>query len=63
MKPEERKQLKVIKLDFEKWSGFELEGENLDELKGEIERVVWILTCEATEHGDKFIRKVEQLFE
>jgi len=53
--------LNKIKEDFKSWSGFDLEGNNIEELQTRIKYIQWTLECEVHQQANCLISNVAKL--
>lgn len=54
--------IKKLKKDFESWSGFPLESEDLEGILGEIKSRSWDLKCEIDQQAGILEIEAEKLF-
>jgi hypothetical protein len=61
MTKKEKEEFHNLKIEIEKWSGFNLEGSNQKELKDNLKSIHWSLECELDEQRNVFYKKIESL--
>jgi hypothetical protein len=58
-----QKAFNEFKEEYYNWSGFEIEYNNLEEIKKEIQSTKWKLECEISEQADKLEQMVSNCFD
>lgn len=61
MTAKEKEEFHNLKLEVEKWSGFNIEGSTQQELKDSLKSIHWSLECELSQQRDGFYYRIEKL--
>lgn len=59
----DKKEFSSLKKKFSQWCGFDLESEDLEEIKDEIKSKSWALQCEISEYADRLEEEFEKCFD